>query len=301
MHTIKLANFAIHICVISLLLFSCNANNNNGKGKDKEREEIDFKSLPHSSDMYDFNNPKVIDLPIALDEISGIAYYPPDTSIFAIIDEDAILYKIPIKSPKKLKQWIFGEPGDYEDVVLKDSTFYVLKSNGKVYELHFNGGEVRTVEHDFLTGSKKENEFETLYIDSVNKQLHIVCKNCEEDNKSRVTAFRMVDSTKTWKDDRIISTSEIAQALKQDRIKLRPSAGGVNPITKELYLISSVAKTIAVFDTANNFVAAYALDKKIYKQPEGLTFTPEGHLLISNEFAEKGVPNLLIIKNKKAK
>ena len=44
----------------------------------------------------------------------------------------------------------------------------------------------------------------------------------------------------------------------------------------------------------------YRINPKLYKQPEGLTFTPEGHLIISNESADIGAANILIFKYNKA-
>ena len=44
---------------------------------------------------------------------------------------------------------------------------------------------------------------------------------------------------------------------------------------------------------------AYQLDPVVFKQPEGITFTPWGDMLISNEAADVGAPNILIFKYKK--
>ncbi len=43
---------------------------------------------------YDLNKPTVFKLPPGLNEVSGLAYYPKDSSVFAINDEDGILFKI---------------------------------------------------------------------------------------------------------------------------------------------------------------------------------------------------------------
>ena len=91
-----------------------------------------IKSDFPNTDMYDLHNPVVVNLPPDLDEISGIAYYAKDTSVFAIVDEAGILYKIPIMRPDQILQWPFDDNGDFEDIVLKDSSFYVLISNGDV-------------------------------------------------------------------------------------------------------------------------------------------------------------------------
>jgi len=52
------------------------------------------KSLSSGNSRYDLMNPFVIKMPADLAEISGIVYYPKDTSVFAIEDEDGFFYKI---------------------------------------------------------------------------------------------------------------------------------------------------------------------------------------------------------------
>ena len=48
-----------------------------------------------------------------------------------------------------------------------------------------------------------------------------------------------------------------------------------------------------------NFKNAFPLDPSIYKQPEGITFTPWGDLLISNEKGDEDKATILIFKPKK--
>jgi hypothetical protein len=42
----------------------------------------------------------------------------------------------------------------------------------------------------------------------------------------------------------------------------------------------------------------YKINPKLYKQPEGLTFTSKGDLIISNESADIGAANILFFKYK---
>jgi hypothetical protein len=100
---------AVIFCCFTL---SCNTNKN---------------KLPSSnSSRYDLLNPVIIKLPDALAEISGIIYYPKDTSVFAIVDEDGLLFKIGLNKKGEIKKWRFDKKHDFEDVVLKDSVFYIL-------------------------------------------------------------------------------------------------------------------------------------------------------------------------------
>ena len=125
------------------------------------------KSPPgdNSNSRYDLLNPFVIKLPDGLAEISGIVYYPKDTSVFAIEDENGIFYKIYLNKNKEIKKWKFDKKHDYEDLVLKDSIFYVLISNGDIESLQFTGDTISSRKFLFPDASKKTNEFESLYYD----------------------------------------------------------------------------------------------------------------------------------------
>lgn len=252
-----------------------------------------------NSERYDFAHPKVLSLPQAFDEISGIAYYPKDTSVFAIIDEEGLLLKISLTNPKGYQKWTFDKKRDYEDMVLVDSTFYVLASDGDMITINFHGDSLITEHKKFKDFSNASNEFEILYDNKDGEHLVIVCKDCDDEKKSYVNSF-----TYNYK----MPASPYADFIKFDtkpindkkgkENHLRASAAAINPVTNEVYMISSIQKMMVIFSKDGKFLNYYDLDPGIYKQPEGIAFTPEGDLIISNEFAEEGSANLLIMKNK---
>lgn len=252
------------------------------------------------SDMYSFSSPVVINLPAELDEISGIAYYPKDTSLFAIIDEDGILFKIPIKNPSATRQWRFDKKRDYEDVVLIDSVFYVLVSNGDVEQIRFTGDSIHTLKLNFSDAKKSVNEYESLYLSDSGK-IVMMCKECEEDKKKKISSFSFnnLDSNKVLAAGLVINMVDIEQKAKIDISKLKPSAAAFNPVTGDLYVISSINHLLLITDSNGTFKASYSLNPAFYKQPEGISFTPAGDLIISNESAQNGHATLLILKNKK--
>lgn len=88
----------------------------------------EYPSLPG----YDLQNPSKYNLRDELDEISGIVYYPKDTSVFAVNDENGLLYKIYLRKQPHVFKWRFDQRGDFEDIALVDSNFYVLQSNGNI-------------------------------------------------------------------------------------------------------------------------------------------------------------------------
>jgi uncharacterized protein YjiK len=250
--------------------------------------------------QYDLNNPVEFKLPVGLSEISGMAYYPKDSSVFAVIDEDGILFKIYLNGSGIIKKWKFDKKHDFEDIVMHDSTFYVLISNGDIKSLKFLGDSIITNKSDLGGNSKKTNEFETLYFDD-SSGLVLLCKACEDDKKKTVTAwgYSFADSLSYNPNLFTIEVKQIAQKIKEDKLHFKPSAAAINPKTNELYIISSVNKLLVIAERNGNIKEVYPLDPVIYKQPEGITFTPSGDLLISNEAAESGNANILIFKQKK--
>lgn len=241
---------------------------------------------------YDFNQGSQIKLPLELDEISGVAYYPKDSSVFAINDERGWLYKIGIGHNRLISRWKFSSGGDYEDLVLLDSTFYVLQSNGDLTKINFVDS---TLQVKFIPFAyKSENEFEILYYDDQKRKLIMICKDCETDKKKSLTTFSFDPATEQFSDQSFsIDAKQIAGSIGEKKIRFKPSAAAINPQDSLLYIISSVNKLMVVTDRDGNFHASYPLSP-IFKQPEGLTFTPEGVLIISNEAADVGVANLLI-------
>lgn len=252
-----------------------------------------------NSEMYDFAHPKVLKLPQELDEISGIAYYPKDTSVFAIIDEGGEIFKIPLKDPTNLSQWNFDKKKDYEDIVLRDSTFYVLVSNGTIEQLTFKDNKFAAEHFKIGDISAKENEFESLYLSPEDSSLIILCKDCVEDSKKTLSAFsfRPSDSVSKFQKYKVFDIATLHQKLGIEK-RLQPSAAAINPITKDLYIVSSIQKLLVILNSNGSFKSFYKLNPALFKQPEGIAFTPTGDLIISNEFAEDGFANLLLMKNK---
>jgi uncharacterized protein YjiK len=249
-----------------------------------------------SPEGYNINKPVETRLPAVLDEISGIIYYPKDKSLFAIHDERGWLFKIFVDGKTKIEKWKFSPGADYEDVALTDSTFFALKSNGNIEAFRFARPDspLLRILHSPLKG---KNEFETLYLDSVRQLLLLVCKQCEFDkNTTSVYGFdykqmRFLDSPVFQIDEK-----SIEKKLGDKISRFKPSAANINPRTGELFVISSVNKLLLVADRDGKVKDVFQLDPKYFKQPEGLTFTPQGDLLISNESAKVGAATILFFK-----
>ncbi|MEP6675422.1 MAG: SdiA-regulated domain-containing protein [Ferruginibacter sp.] len=267
-----------------MLLFSCRQNNTPVK----------------NPQGYSLQHPYIINLPSDLDEISGLSYYQKDKSIFAISDETGFLYKITAISAKtNIKKWEFGKKSDFEDLVLLDSTFYILQSNGNIHVVNFiSADSIYTQKTEFP--GKGKNEFETLYYDSSQKKLVLLCKNCDADDQNSISAYLFDPQTKTYVDTVItLNISELTKNIKAKNFVFKASAAAENPVTGELFVLSSVNKLLLVLDKDKKVKEFYPLDPGLFKQPEGLTFSANGNMIISNEAGHAGAANILIFNYQK--
>lgn len=261
----------------------------------KNQKTESYQSVPG----YNFSNPVMIQLKPNLEEISGIFYYAKDTSIFAVDDEEGILYKIYVRKQVQVKQWSFSSEGDYEDILLHDSTFYALQSNGNINAFAFLSKDSLQLEQASVP-IPGNNEFETLYYDAPQGKIVTICKDCEMDGKKITSAYALDPRTHTFSDTPFfqINSDDIAEELGIDKLKFRPSGAAVHPLSKDLYIISSENKLLVITNHFGKVKDVYELDRRVFKHPEGITFTPTGDLLISNEAADLAPPNILIFKYK---
>jgi hypothetical protein len=280
-------NFVFHqlpILIFLSLAISCSRHSNS------------YPSPPG----YNLSKPYVYRLPTILDEISGLFYYPKDSGIFAIQDEKGWLFKIHLSNPLQIERWKFSNGADYEDLSLVDSTFYVLKSKGVLEKFRFaTPDSVSLQSYPVATG---KNEFETLYYDSAAHRLILICKNCEQDSRKEVSSFAFDPSSDSFSLSFKIETATIRDQLgENDKFRFKPSAAAIHPITKEIYILASVNRALVILSKDHAVRNTYKIDPRLFKQPEGITFTPKGDMIISNEAADRGAGEILFFKYNKPK
>jgi len=254
----------IYIIVI-MILAGCNS-------RQKEYE---------SPSGYHLSNPFIIKLPSELDGISGIAYYAKDNSLFAESDQKGCLYKIFLNKPTDIRKWKFGHKRDYEDIVLHDSTFYILNNNGDIVSLSFLNDSLIT--HEFTFSESGKFEFESLYYDDKLQKVVLLCKDCEIDRKTTVSTYSFDLLQFVYASSLVIDVKDVADAIGPTSVKFKPSGASVNPVTGELYILSSVNKLLVITERNGGVKEVYHLDPRLFNQPEGIAFTPNGGLFISNE------------------
>ena len=256
-----------------------------------------------SKPSYDFTKPSVNDvLPTSLQEISGLTIID-STTIACIQDETGILFLYDIKYHKLKHLYTFGLNGDYEGITKVGELLYVLRSDGVLFELK-----------DYTTKKLKVKTYATrvpainnegLCYDSINHRLLIGAKGkinkdplnkdlrCiyEFDLKSKILNqkptynFNTIDinlfaklhdfkfSKRTTKNGKVVETS----------LKFNTSEIAIHPITKQLYVLSANDHCLFIFNNKGELEHIEPLNSTLFNKAEGLSFYPNGDILISNE------------------
>ncbi len=235
------------------------------------------------------------ELPSILDEISGIVWLE-DGRIACIQDEVGIVFFYNLETKKLDGQVKFAGDGDYEGLALMGENMYVVRSDGEIFELcNFLGDAPSFNQYDLPLSEK--NNIETLLADQKNNRLLIMAKDHEPfDNDGRgIYGYDLETKTLLGKPVLLLTTTdvEIQKTLK----KIRPSDIAVHPKTNEIYVLQGTKPRILIVSPKGVVKKEYPLNNKVFYQPEGITFSPDGTLYISNE-ATGGVPSILKVELK---
>lgn len=246
--------------------------------------DYDYQKAP-----YQFYEPtKEITLHSDLAEISGLGVVD-DKTLAAVEDESGYVYLLSADDGNILSKIKFGKQGDYEGVEVIGDQVYVLKSNGTLYAFRLTSeGQVEAEEIE--TMFSKNNDTEGLARDG--ESLLIACKASGDIDGNEVqgkAVYRYhIPTSKTMTKEMVdLEEDDLTNFVKQ-RIyfnKIRqfdPSAIAIHPLSNDIYILSA-DHILVVLDTDYQLKEIVKLDKSIYKQPEGISFAPDGTMYLSSE------------------
>lgn len=228
---------------------------------------------------------KTWELPDELEEISGFSFISANR-IACIQDEDGKIFIFNLQSSEIEKEIDFSDSGDYEGIVVKGNTAFVLESDGDIYRVNnfMNDPEVKKYE----TRLSSNNDVEGISLDKSGNRLLLALKEKDpvsEDYKG-IYAFDL-SSGKVQKQPAYKLTFEEkvfkGKSKKDKQSIFKPSEITINPTTGEIYLTEGEDPQILILDASGKAKALYNLDRDDFPQPEGIDFDPAGNLYISNE------------------
>ncbi|MCG8305967.1 MAG: SdiA-regulated domain-containing protein [Cytophagales bacterium] len=246
----------------------------------------------------DLNHPRERwDLPKELEEISGLSFYR-NNKLACVQDEDGIFYIYDLKKKEISRKHQFGEKGDYEGVEVVHDTAYVLKSNGDIFQFKVTKKDIGDV-FKLKTDLTKKNDSEGLGFHKDFEELLIACKeepgtDKVEIEKSR-SVYRITLNDKRFKkkpkfviDGKSYNRMLDEKGLSKKKHKpFKPSGVAVDPKTNYTYVIGTVGKMMVILNDSGEIEDLIPMNPKVFWQPEGICFSPDGDLYISSEGIDK--------------
>ena len=272
------------ISIFSMYLFDSNSWN----------YQDSFYKLKIDSHTYNLKDPtQRWDLPNELEEVSGLSYYSKN-HLACIQDEDGIFYIYDLKKNEIVRKDQFGKKGDYEGVEVIKDTAYVLKSNGEIFYFHLKKkgiGEVKKIKTDL----SKRNDAEGLGFHEGSNELLITCKEepgtkkVDIENSRAIYRVDLLDNKFKKKPRYIIDGKSYNKMLEEKGLSkkkhkpFKPSGVAVHPKNHHIFIIGTVGKMMIILNPEGEIHDLIPLNPKIFWQPEGICFSPNGDLYISSE------------------
>jgi len=229
-----------------------------------------------------------------LREISGIAM-GSENMIYCIQDETGILFTFDTKQEKITDMLRFTDIGDFEDVAINGDLAYVLRSDGTVFSFNYKNFDGKATQTIAATNG---TDVEGLFFDNQKKRLFLACKSSPVNGNAdhRIIYEMAPNEIHKTQISFSISNNEINKMIAKKYPKLEresnvylfnPSAIAVHPHTNEKYVLSASNRLLAVYEN-KKLINVFPLPSEIFYKPEGLAFSSDGGLFISNEGIKNG-------------
>lgn len=224
-------------------------------------------------------------MPDLLREISGIAL-TTDGRILAHNDERSRVFVIDPLKGVVTKSFSVGEKGmtaDFEAIAVSGNDFFLLTSNGDIYQFR-EGKENEIVPFTkHATGLGEECEFESLEVEPQGRAFILACKNIKKKGeRNQILLFRWMKQ-----DGGGASVTRIGVPLAEaigtnDWKQLSPSDIAIDPATGNYVLVTGPEKALIEITPQGQVVRSMPLPGDP-QQPEGVAITRSGLLMIADE------------------
>lgn len=245
--------------------------------KKHQEKNINEENMDLYSVKYDLENPsQKIKLPNSLQEVSGLSFYK-NNQLACINDEQGKVFIFDLDKKEISEKIPFGKTGDYEGIEVVGNEVFVLKSNGMIKG--FKIGEA--FEREIDCTNPDVLEYEGLSYDPSTDNLLLAAKERVKDKDDKKTIYAYSFKNKVL--SKYISIPEEVVKTKIGGKDFRPSGIAIHPLTQEIFIVASQGKKLLILSKDGEKEALIDLNASLFKQPEGICFTPNGNLYISSE------------------
>ena len=281
------------VCLIAALLTvsACerrSGNNTINSGRDStmlnERGARLEKELANPDSTKDGHRPIARWLlPPELAEISGLAL-THDDRLFTHNDESGRISEVDYRRGIIVKHFYAGEKnlrGDFESITFGDNRFFLMTSNGMIYEFPEGEPSERVDCTVFDTHLGAECEFEGMVYEPDKNDLLLSCKNVgKKKERDEMVFYRYTPGG-----DGNISEITVPQADvigKNPWKEVRPTDLTIDPSSGNFVLVAAQEKALIELTPAMRVVLARPLEG-IHPQAEGVAITRDHILIVSDE------------------
>lgn len=229
-------------------------------------------------------------LPGRLREISGLAM-TPDNRLLAHDDEEAVIYQIDYVDGRLIKAFAMGSPtakGDFEGIAYVDDRVYLVTSSGRLYESREGTDGERMLFNTYGTGVGRACEVEGLAFEPADRTMLILCKEAKVDElEGYVAIFRWSLDRRAMADDSLLlyPLSQFTDPI--DKKGFHPSGVERHPATGTYVIVAARETALAEVSPGGEVLRVMEMPREAHRQAEGITFSSEETLFISDEGGSK--------------
>jgi uncharacterized protein YjiK len=224
------------------------------------------------------------EVPDVLREVSGIAYLGPNR--FACVqDERGTIFIYNTATATIEREVDFTGPGDFEGITVVDKTAYVVRSDGRLFEVaDFESNKPKVTEHE--TDFTEDNNIEGLGYDARNNRLLLAVKDMDSNSKAYKGIYSFDLETKKQAATPVYKIDfghQVFAGIQNNEETMMPSEVQVHPLTNYIYVTDAKNRQLVILDGNGHIKNRYPFSKNEFYKAEGIAFSPSGELFISNE------------------
>jgi hypothetical protein len=177
---------------------------------------------------------------------------------------------------------------DFEGIATVNNQVYLVTSSGRIYEGSRGADGESVLYNIYATGVGRDYEIEGLAYDANQGALVLMCKDPRRaELKEQLVLYRWSLDKKQLIEDAHIVIPVIEFTRHIEGKAFQPSGIERHPVSGNYFVVAARQKAIAEITPSGQVVAAKRFPAQWHRQPEGITFTADGTLIIADEGSGK--------------